>query len=297
MSTSRLLDIQSVDEVPIEDKIKQLLQYADFTGSMTISTFCDNAAEVFVAVFDKLYPNEVRTVRPSNIKDPLLATMMMQEGLEEKMVLVMTSLKRILKRMYGSSTLDTCNVPRPLTAEGHTPGRPGITSANKKKKNKIKVPTTEEMFRRSITGGDARAGLVKRVLETTVASRLQAPKQTLEKSIYRNAGHSLKILAQIDVSDVMNGDPAVVGAMLGLVYQEYFRVVVMETPVVSAAGSMDEAKGSKGDEEEEEEAFKSTLKIDVRAPSGPTSPIIATSSPPLSTGGRRASVAQGRRAI
>ena len=162
------------------------------------------------------------------------------------MVHVMTSLKRILKRMYGSSTLDTCNVPRPLTAEGHTPGRPGITSANKKKKNKIKVPTTEEMFRRSITGGDARAGLVKRVLETTVASRLQAPKQTLEKSIYRNAGHSLKILAQIDVSDVINGDPAVVGAMLGLVYQEYFRVVVMETPVVSAAGSMDEAEWAKG---------------------------------------------------
>ena len=82
MSTSRLLDIQSVDEVPIEDKIKQLLQYADFTGTMTMSSFCDNAAEVFVAVFDKIYPNEVRTVRQSNIKDPLLATMMMQEGLE-----------------------------------------------------------------------------------------------------------------------------------------------------------------------------------------------------------------------
>ncbi len=299
---NKVLTLRSLDEVSVEEKIKELCAFSGLHGDLKLDSFCDVAAEVFMGVFQKIYPSEVSKTVRAKFKDlsndPLLATMMMEESLEERIVDLMTSLKRILKRMYGSSTLDTCNVPRPQTAEG-TPIRPGSANANKKenekKKKKIKVPSSAEILRRSITGGSGRAGLVKRVLETTAASTLQHPKETLEKSIYRNAGHSLKILSQIDASAVVSGNPSAVGAMLGLLYQEYFRVVVMETPgnsVTGGANEVDDFKQEKGG---------MTLNIDVNThPNGelhgPASPTRAKTPTQLAGQSRRASVSQQMRA-
>ena len=114
---------------------------------------------------------------------------------------------------------------------------------------------------------------MKRVLETTAASTLQHPKITLERSIYRNAGHSLKILSQIDAADVVDGEPSAVGAMLGLIYQEYFRVVALETSDTTLAGSMDKR------DEPKQENNDTTLRIDIQQNSelrGPASSPIMT---------------------
>ena len=147
---NRLSSLSSLDEVNAEEKIRELCKFSGSYEDLEIVSFCDVAAKIFVAVFQKIYPDEVSQTVHAKCEDPLLATMMMDEGLEEKIECIIILLRRILRRMYGSSSMYTCNMPRPSTAE-RTLSRPVSATANKKdkKKKKVKVPSSTDIFRRS----------------------------------------------------------------------------------------------------------------------------------------------------
>ena len=60
----------------------------------------------------------------------------------------------------------------------------------------------------------------------------------LTANIKANAGHSIKLLESIAADDVVEGDVKATGIMIGLVYQEWYRMCVLDTEWASRAKEM-----------------------------------------------------------
>ena len=161
----------------------------------------------------------------------------------------MNGLRRALKRLYGSSTLGDTNNPSKsmstvakLKTSVATRGRPKSAGVNKTEKTPNKGKSTkdyssEDIFRRSLGGAD-RSGLVNRVLTKSASSSLATSEDILLTNIKANAGHGIKLLESITATDIVEGDIKATGVLLGLVYQEWYRLCVLDKDGSSRAMEM-----------------------------------------------------------
>jgi hypothetical protein len=238
------------------------------TDVYNVINFDDVAVDVFIKTYQRIYPHDklpmVKTHSSAPLIDPLLSDILGDKGQEDRIEHVIGGLRRVAKRLFGSGTLrdtndpkkDTSSVSRPRSASATRGGRPGSavgsntnnnrSNDNKKHMNKngkgqhqqqhggghatpgkVKSYTSEDIFRRSL-GGEDRSSLVNRVLTTSRSSTLGKAGEVLAMNIRANAGNSKKLLDSITAAEVVEGDTRATGVMIGLVYQEWYRVLVLE---------------------------------------------------------------------